>query len=67
MIWAAVLDGDVDGADKRGARAAADADAAWLRRHPATRDRALHGHGGNVRVSRVAECEWTGEWLEIDP
>jgi hypothetical protein len=65
-LWAAVLDGDVEGADKRRTPAEAEADAAWLRGHPATHDRALFGHGGDVRVSQVAECEWTGEWIAAE-
>ena len=64
-LWAAVLDGDVDGADKHSTREAAEANARWLRNHPAAHDRALFGHGGVVRVVRVTECEWTGEWIEL--
>jgi hypothetical protein len=64
-FWAAILDGDIEGADLRATKAAADADAQWLRGHPARHDRVLHGHGGDVRVARVRECEWTGEMIEI--
>lgn len=63
--WAAVLDGDTAGADLRATQAEAEADAAWLRNHPARRDRVLHGHGGAVRVVRLVECEWTGEMVEV--
>ena len=63
--WATVLDGDCEGADRRRTRAEAEADAMWLRRHPARLDRVTHGHGGVVRVVRVEPCEWTGEWVEV--
>jgi hypothetical protein len=62
--WAAILDGDIAGADLRATRAAARADAAWLRRHPACRDRARFGHGGSVRVVRVERCAYTGKLIE---
>jgi hypothetical protein len=65
IVWAAVLDGDIDGADKRASREAAEAAAAWLRNHPDARDRARFDRGGVVRVVRVEECEWTGEWVEV--
>jgi hypothetical protein len=65
IVWAAVLDGDIDGADKRANREAAEADAAWLRLRPSTIDRARFDRGGVVRVVRVEECEWTGEWVEV--
>ena len=61
--WAAILDGDIAGADLRATRAAARADAAWLRRHPACRDRVRYGHGGSVRVVRVERCECTGKLI----
>ena len=63
-LWAAVLDGDIAGADLRTSREAAERDAAWLRNHPATRDRAAFGRGGNVRVIPVIEDEWAGEMVE---
>jgi len=64
--WAAVLDGDIAGADKRATRAAAERDAAWLRAHPARRDRVRMGRG-RVEVLRVCEDEWTGEWVTVEP
>jgi hypothetical protein len=63
--WAAVLDGDIEGADLRTTRDQAEADAKWLRAHPACRDRVAFGHGGIVRVIQVVECEWTGEMFEV--
>jgi hypothetical protein len=65
--WAAVLDEDIEGADLRTTRAAAERDAEWLRNHPARRDRVQYGHGGVVRVVLVRECEWTGEAIEVQP
>lgn len=64
VYWAAVLDGDLEGADCRRTKAAADADARWLRNHPATHDRRQYGHGGVVQVLQIWECEWTGEMVE---
>ncbi len=61
-IWAAVLDGDVEGADHRATRAEAERDAAWLRRHPAVHDRVIFGHGGVIVVAPIERNEWTGEW-----
>lgn len=61
-LWAAVLDGDIAGADKRPSKAQAEQDAAWLRQHPAQRDRVRFGHGGHVEVIQVQVNEWTGEW-----
>lgn len=63
--WAAVLDGDFAGADKRTSRQEAERDAGWLRGHPACRDRVLFGHGGVVRVVRVTQDESTREWFEV--
>lgn len=63
--WAAVLDGDKEGADLRSSRAEAVRDARWLRRHPARLDRRKYGHGGVVEVVHLAECEWTGELIEV--
>jgi hypothetical protein len=63
--WAAVLDGDIEGATLHSTRAAAEAEAAWIRNHPACRDRVAFGLGGVVRVVRVTECEWTGEMFEV--
>lgn len=61
--WAAVLDGDREGADLRSTREEAEADARWLQDHPARRDRLRHGHGGVVRIEQLTECEWTGEMI----
>jgi hypothetical protein len=64
--WVAALDGDIAGADKRKTKSEAEKDAAWLRRHPATRDRQLFGHGGDVRVVLVEESEWLeDEWVKL--
>lgn len=63
--YAAILDGDIEGADIRQSRAAAERDARWLRRHPACLDRRAFGLGGSVRVVQVAESEWTGKWVVI--
>lgn len=61
--WAAVIDGDTEGANLRTTQAEAVADAQWWRRHPAVTDRRRHGHGGRVEVLHLAECEWTGEMV----
>lgn len=63
-MWIASLDGDMDLDDARSTRALAEADATWLRNHPARRDR-VRGGGGAVRVLRVAVDEWTGELVEV--
>jgi hypothetical protein len=66
VYWAAVLDGDIEGADKRTTRRAAEADARWLRNHPARQDRLLFGNGGRVEVMRVQEDYWVpGDWVEV--
>ena len=66
--YAVVLDGDLGGAEHCASRARAERYAAWLRHHPACRDRVQHGHGGVVRIvpaETLVVCEWTGE-LHID-
>lgn len=62
--WAAVLDGDREGADLRSTRAEAERDAVWLRNHPARHDRQRFGLGGHVAVHYLERCEWTGEMVE---
>lgn len=64
--WAAVLDGAIQDADLCATREEAEADARWIRNHPACRDRVLFGNGGRVEVMQVAECEWTGELVRVD-
>lgn len=55
-------DGVIDRSDLRTTRAAAEADAQWLRGHPARRDRLRIGWG-IVEILRVRESEWlAGEW-----
>lgn len=65
IFWVAALDGDLSGADRRRSRAAAELDAAWLRAHPARRDRVISRLGGEVRVTRIMKSEWTDEWIEV--
>jgi hypothetical protein len=62
--YAAVLDGHLESADVRATLAEAEADARWLRAHPARRDRVAFGHGGRVQIVRVVQDEWTGETIE---
>jgi hypothetical protein len=63
-MWAAVLDGAIAAADIRQSKALAEADARWLRGHPACADRRRFGHGGIVRVIQLVQCELTGDMIE---
>jgi hypothetical protein len=54
--WAVKLDGSLE--ETHASRREAREHAAWLRRHPAVRDRKRHGNGGRIVVEDRCDRGW---------
>jgi hypothetical protein len=62
-MYAVMIDGSLDALEPH--EAAAHEHARHLYRHPAARDRRLHGHGGEVRIIDVPDT--LVDEIEDDP